>query len=59
MVVVSAHNNFITFIDDLSRYGYVNLLREKKSQNVNILEVFINEVERQLDRKVKVVRSIE
>ena len=47
---------FITFIDDFSRYGYVYLLHEK-SQSVNTLEVFINEVERQLDRKVKVVRS--
>ena len=28
-----------------------------KSQSVNVLEVFINEVERQLERKVKVVRS--
>ena len=47
---------FITFIDDFSRYGYVYLLHEK-SQSVNALEVFINEVERQLDRKVKIVRS--
>ena len=52
----SGERYFITFIYDLSRYGYVYLLREK-SQSVNILEVFINEVERQLDRKVKVVRS--
>lgn len=47
---------FITFIDDLSRYGYVYLIHEK-SQAVDILEVFITEVERQLDRKVKIVRS--
>ncbi|GJT55600.1 retrovirus-related pol polyprotein from transposon TNT 1-94 [Tanacetum coccineum] len=46
----------ITFIDDFSRYGYVYLLHEK-SQSINALEVFINEVERQLDRKVKIVRS--
>ena len=48
---------FITFIDDFSRYGYVYLLH-KKSQSVNALEVFITEVERQLDRKVKIVRSV-
>lgn len=42
---------FITFINDFSRYGYVYLLHEK-SQAVNALEVYINEVERQLDRKV-------
>ena len=47
---------FITFIDDFSRYGYLYLLHEK-SQSVNILKVFIDEVERQLERKVKVVRS--
>ena len=47
---------FITFIDDFSRYGYIYLLHDK-SQSVDILEVFINEVERQLDRKVKVVKS--
>ena len=47
---------FITFIDDFSRYGHVNLLHEK-SQSVNALEVYINEVERQLDKKVKIVRS--
>jgi len=47
---------FITFIDDFSRYGHVYLLHEK-SQSVNALEVYINEVERQLDRKVKIVRS--
>jgi len=47
---------FITFIDDYSRYGYVYLLCEK-SQAVDALEIYLNEVERQLDRKVKVVRS--
>ena len=47
---------FITFIDDFSRYGYIYLLHEK-SQSVNALEVFVNEVERQLDRKVKIIRS--
>ncbi|WVZ07203.1 hypothetical protein V8G54_020549 [Vigna mungo] len=30
---------------------------DTKSWNVNVLEVFINKVERELDRKVKVVRS--
>ena len=47
---------FITFIDDFSRYGYIYLLHEK-SQSVNALEVFINEVERQLDKRMKIVRS--
>ena len=47
---------FITFIDNFSHYCYLYLLHEK-SQLVNALKVFIDEVERQLDRKVKVVRS--
>ena len=52
----SGEKYFITFIDDYSRYGYTYLLHEK-SKSVIILEVFIDEVERQLDKKVKVVRS--
>ena len=47
---------FITFIDNYSHYAYVYLLDEK-SQAVDALEIYLNEVERQLDRKVKVVRS--
>ena len=47
---------FINFIDDFLWYCYLFLVHEK-SQSVDILEVFINKVERQLDRKVKVVRS--
>ncbi|RDX71087.1 hypothetical protein CR513_49600, partial [Mucuna pruriens] len=47
---------FITFIDDFSCYYYLYLLREK-SYSMDVLKMFINEVERQLDRKVKVVRS--
>lgn len=47
---------FITFIDNFSCYYYIYLLHEK-SQAMDALEVYIIEVERQLDRKVKVVRS--
>jgi len=45
---------FITFIDDYSRYNYIYLLHEK-SQQVDVLEIYLNEVKRQLDMKVKVV----
>ena len=41
---------FINFIDDYSRYGYVYLLCEK-SQAVDDLEIYLNEVERQLDKR--------
>ena len=47
---------FITFIDDYSHYDYVYLLHEK-SQVVDALKIYLNEVERHLDRKVKVIRS--
>ncbi|KAG7564376.1 Ribonuclease H-like superfamily [Arabidopsis suecica] len=47
---------FITFIDDYSRYCYLYLLHEK-SQSVDAAKTFITEVERQLDRKVKIIRS--
>ena len=47
---------FITFIDDYSRYGYTYLLHDK-AESVNVLKLFIDEVERQLEKKVKVVRS--
>jgi len=47
---------FITFIDDYSRYDYVYLLHEK-SQAIDALEIYLNEVERQLNRKVKIIRS--
>ena len=45
---------FITFINYFSRYGYVYLLHEK-SQAINALKAYIAEVERQLDRKVKII----
>ena len=47
---------FITFIDDYSRYCYLYLLHER-TQSVDVLETFISEVERQLNRNVKVIRS--
>ncbi|KAJ9553963.1 hypothetical protein OSB04_018008 [Centaurea solstitialis] len=49
-------NYFITFIDDYSRYCYLYLLHNK-SQSVNAVEAFITEVERQLEKKVKIIRS--
>ena len=40
----------IIVIDDFSHYDYVYLLH-RKYQSLNALEVFINEIERQLDKK--------
>jgi len=43
---------FVTFTDGFLRYGFFYLLHEK-SQAINAFEVFINKVERQLDKRVK------
>ena len=47
---------FITFIDDFSKYGYVSLLSEK-SQALAAFQIYKAEVENQLERKIKTVRS--
>ena len=50
------YSNFITFTDDLSRYGYVYLMRHK-SEAFDKLKEFQNKVENQLNRKIKALRS--
>ncbi|KAJ9547116.1 hypothetical protein OSB04_019659 [Centaurea solstitialis] len=47
---------FITFTDDFSRYGYVYLIRHK-SEAFKRFKEFQNEVQNQLDRKIKFLRS--
>ncbi|KAJ9566025.1 LOW QUALITY PROTEIN: hypothetical protein OSB04_001991 [Centaurea solstitialis] len=47
---------FITFTDDFSRYGYVYLIRHK-SEAFERFKEFHNEVQNQLDRKIKFIRS--
>lgn len=47
---------FIIFIDNFSHYKYIYMLH-KKLCVMNVLEVYICEVERQLDRKIKLIRS--
>ena len=47
---------FITFIDDLSLYCYAYLIHDK-FQAIDILKVYMTKVERQLDKKVKIMRS--
>ncbi|RVW94847.1 Retrovirus-related Pol polyprotein from transposon TNT 1-94 [Vitis vinifera] len=47
---------FITFIDDYSRYGYLYLIHEK-SQSLDVFKNFKAEVENQLSKKIKTVRS--
>jgi len=47
---------FISFIDDYSRYDYLYLIHEK-SQSLDIFKSFKAEVELQLGKKIKVVKS--
>ena len=47
---------FITFIDDYSHYCYLYLIHEK-SQSLDVFKNFKAEVENQLSKKIKVVRS--
>jgi hypothetical protein len=47
---------FITFIDDYSRYGYVYLMRHK-SESFKKFKEFKTEVENQLNKSIKALRS--
>ncbi|KAL6348418.1 hypothetical protein AAG906_005726 [Vitis piasezkii] len=47
---------FITFINDYSRYGYLYLIHEK-SQSLDVFKNFKAEVENQLSKKIKTVKS--
>ena len=49
----NCHKYFITFIDDYSHYRYLYLLHEKSQS----LDMFKSEVENQLNRKIKAIRS--
>lgn len=49
------YSYFITFTDDLSRYGYVYLIRYKLESFKKFKE-FKNEVENQLGKKIKKLR---
>ena len=53
---VGKEKYFIAFIDDFSHYGYIYLLHENP-QAVNALKVYITEIEMQLERNMKVIKS--
>jgi hypothetical protein len=50
------HVYFISFIDDYSRYGYIYLIKEK-TQALDTFKSFKSEVELQLNKRIKDVRS--
>jgi hypothetical protein len=47
---------FITFINDFSRYGYIYLMRHK-SESFEKFKEFYNEVQNQLGKTIKFLRS--
>ncbi|KAJ9566883.1 hypothetical protein OSB04_002849, partial [Centaurea solstitialis] len=55
-VARGGYRYFITFTDDFSRYGYVYLMR-RKSESFERFREFQNEVQNQLGRKIKFLRS--
>ncbi|KAK9671652.1 hypothetical protein RND81_12G045300 [Saponaria officinalis] len=50
------YSYFITFTDDVSRYGYVYLMRHK-SESFEKFKQFKNEVQNQIGKKIKALRS--
>ncbi|RVW17797.1 Retrovirus-related Pol polyprotein from transposon TNT 1-94 [Vitis vinifera] len=53
---LGGYKYFITFIDDFSRFGYVELIHEK-SDSLNVFKAFKANVELQLGKPIKVVKS--
>ena len=47
---------FITFTDDFSRYGNVYLMKHK-SESFEMFKIFKNEVQNQLGKSIKALRS--
>jgi transposase InsO family protein len=52
----NGHTYFISFIDDYTHYGYIFLIKEK-AQTLDMLKSFKAEVELQLNKRIKQVRS--
>ena len=53
---MGGYKYFITFIDDFSRYGHIELIREK-SESLDAFKVFKTNVELQKGKKIKAVNS--
>ena len=56
MLTKGGNRYFITFIDDSSRYTYVYLLKHK-DEAFNTFKIYKAEVENQLGKKIKILRS--
>ena len=58
-MIISARGGyiyFITFIDDLMRYGYIFLMRHKY-ESFEMFKQYHNEVEKQIGKNIKTLRS--
>jgi hypothetical protein len=55
-VAVGGFQYFITFTDDFSRYGYIDLMRHK-SESFEKFKEFQNEVQNQQSKTIKFPRS--
>jgi transposase InsO family protein len=53
---MDGYDSFITFTDDYSRYGYIYPIKER-SEALDKFKIFKAEVENQLDKRIKIVRS--
>ena len=53
---INGHKYFITFINEFSRYFYVYLIHEKYEAQ-NVFKIYKAEVENQLNKRIKSVRS--
>ena len=52
----NGHRYFITFTYDYMRYGYIYLIRDK-AESLDTFKIFRVEVENQLNKRMKHVRS--
>ena len=50
------YHYFLTFTDDLSRYGYIYLMKHK-SKTFEKFKEFLSEVENNRNKKIKFLRS--
>ena len=54
--VRGGYSYFITFTDDLSRYGYVYLMKYK-SKSFEMFKQFRNKIEKQTEKGIKTLQS--
>jgi transposase InsO family protein len=56
VLIEGGQRYFMTMIDDASRYFYVYLLKTK-NKTLNFFKIYKDEVENELEKKIKIFRS--